>query len=198
MAPLNRRLLAIVGAAGAVLAVLWMQAPDTGPPVAAAPPPSAPSPAARRPALPVAVRPAGLPTEDLVDELPSGPPVRRPAPLPPIDPDQVFSPELRGVASAAVSRRELFQACWDRYGPSTPDPGYDGRLTVQITVSPAGDHGEVHTEVLNGPPEPAFQDCMAEVLADARFEAPDHDVSMIWPVPIVTDPRSPEGPPEPP
>jgi hypothetical protein len=42
--------------------------------------------------------------------------------------------------------------------------------------------------VVNGPSDPAFLDCMHGVMADAKFERPEHDFSMMWPVPIRTTP----------
>lgn len=199
---MNRPLLAVAVATGILGLVLMASlAPDTGPPVAPAvrtelpvealPPRPGARPNGARPneARATGVAPdEGLPVVELDDD-DAGllPPRRRPEALPPIDPDQVFPAELRGLASAAVSRREAYQACWDALGAAGGDADYSGRLTVRITVSPEDDRGVASTEVVNGPEDPGFQDCMAGVLSDAKFEAPAHDFTMMWPVPIRTE-----------
>ena len=199
---MNRPLLAVVVVTAMLgLALMASLAPDTGPAVGASPVPVVPRP---RPNLRQSPRPPGvanraasdadpndaLPAEDLGDEDAAfdGPqPFRQPEPVPPLDRDQVFTAELRGLASAAVSRREAWQSCWDRFASPLPDRGYDGRLTVKITVSASEGAGAARTEVVNGPEAPGFRDCMAGVMSDAQFEPPSHDVTMVWPVPIRTE-----------
>lgn len=170
--------LSIFAISAALLAGLLMRmtAPSTGEAIVT---PQAPAP--RPPIRPVRDLPARPPP---ARELPPGAPItRRPEPAPPPDPDQVFPIELKGLASAAVAQRPAWEACWQSYlGRSGGEPGYDGRLTVKITVYPDGEKGRPETELVNGPDDDAFYSCIEHVMDDTRFEAPDAPFSIMWPL----------------
>lgn len=188
---MNRPLLAVCTAAILAASLLaWSLSPDTGPP---------PQPAPRQASLD-APAPAALPAPapsppargPVAAHTPDRPLTRLPQPHPPVDPNQVFVADLKGLASAAVTRRERFVACWEQYRRQAADDGYDGRLTVKITVYPDGARGVPETEVVNGPQDAEFHDCMAGVMRDAKFESPgEAPFSMMWPVPISGETRTP-------
>jgi hypothetical protein len=178
---MNRPLLAVLACATlAAVLLAWSLAPDTGPAPSLPQPARSASPSGNPRSEPVAVRPASAPV------VPGRVPITREAnPMPPIDPDQVFVADLKGLATAAVSRRDYFGSCWDEYRSRVGDIPYEGRLTVKITVSPQGDQGVAETEVINGPDDDGFHACMARVMQDVPFESPgEAPFSMMWPVPI--------------
>lgn len=172
--------LAIFATSTALLATLLMRlfAPSTGEAIEA---PAAPPPRPRAAAPDVRdLPPRPPPARDLS---PGEPITRLPEPAAPPDPDQVFPIELQGLASAAVAQRPAWEACWRSYlGRSGGEPGYDGRLTVKITVYPDGESGRPETELVNGPDDDAFYSCIEHVMDDTRFEAPDAPFSILWPL----------------
>lgn len=187
-----------VAAAAVVLALVVMSAmaPDSGPAVA---PPSTPAPRATTAGSPPPPPPTrtvrlgaaddhqdgDLSPDDGFDEAAAGL-TRLPEPPKPPDPNQVFTADLQGLAGAAVSRREGLVKCIHSYQDATGDQGYDGRFTIKITVSPDGDRGAVSTDVVNGPDDAELYQCLDRVMGDAKFEAPDHPTSVMWPIPLVT------------
>jgi hypothetical protein len=185
----HQRLAGIGLLAGLAAGLLgWWLKPETGPQTTAPPPPAPPSAQLAAPvsaslsrgAEPAAPRAASAPV------VPGRVPITRQAdPMPPVDPDQIFVADLKGLATAAVARREYFGSCWDEYRSRVGDLPYEGRLTVKITVNPQGDRGVAETEVINGPDDDGFHACMAGVMRDAQFESPgEAPFSMMWPVPI--------------
>lgn len=181
---MNRGLIAASTAAVLSAGLLgWWFAPEVGPPVSLPPKPIIATEGVRAPTAPVR---APIPIEGISPrDLPPGTPITRtPSPPAPIDPNQVFDVDLKGLASAAVARHEEWQACWNEHLERAGEDSYDGRLTVKITVSPDGDRGQAETEIVNGPEDDAFDACIADVMADVKFVAPDVPFSMMWPLPI--------------
>ncbi|MEQ1506425.1 MAG: hypothetical protein ABMB14_29630 [Myxococcota bacterium] len=196
-----------VGCAALGVVGIGLLGPDGGPPTSPAPAAAAigtarpaPSTAAARAVGRVrgAMPASGAIPVDEGDDEPfdtRADPQRAPVPPPLLDPNQVYPSDLRGIATAALARRDGFVRCATDYraavaeanGPDG-DPGYDGRLTLKLTVTHgAGDRGISAAEVVNGPADAVFDACISAVMLDARFEAPDHDQSVMWPVPMPGD-----------
>lgn len=205
---LNRRTAAVALAAvlAAALAMIAF-APDTGPGIAPTRALAALSPPVARPiaAARSIAAPAPPPVVDVDGPLavPYDPdegrhPLRLDAPGSPIDPDQTFSGDLRGLASAAVSRREAFVACrqaaLNRMASDDAD-GYDpdaaggARFLLQIVVDT---EGHATADVLRGPEDAALAACVDEVIGTARFDPPETEQTMIWPV-VTTGLRGEDG-----
>jgi hypothetical protein len=146
-------------------------------PVVAVPAPAA-APA------PVAPAPAEVELTDdmLAEEVGRLPPAERlDGPESPIDPDQTFSGDLRGVVAAAVSRRERFVDCFDTVRLQDPeDPGYT-RFTLELTVAL---DGSADARVVTGPDDLETQTCVAQAMADAKFGPLAEQQSVTWTVPL--------------
>lgn len=186
----------VVGAVALGLALSGWLAPDVGPAVSlrAPPPPSdaPPTPADLTPPARALTRhpprPDGWEIVEFSEEdgdpeagaLPFG---RQVEPPPPVDPDQEFAPDLRGLASAAVTRRDDMVRCirsFEQRGGEVPD----GRFTIKVTVSPGDGAGVVSTEVVNGSDDVTLGDCLQLTMEDVKFASPEHDFSMMWPIPL--------------
>ncbi|MEQ1569837.1 MAG: hypothetical protein ABMA64_29645 [Myxococcota bacterium] len=90
---------------------------------------------------------------------------------------------LRGLASAAVTRRDDMVRCirsFEQRGGEVPD----GRFTIKVTVSPGDGAGVVSTEVVNGSDDVTLGDCLQLTMEDVKFASPEHDFSMMWPIPL--------------
>jgi hypothetical protein len=195
---MSRWMLVAAGSLALGLVLMVWMAPDTGPSVtlAAAPQPKVPAKVdrfERPPGFPPPPAPGTpplreLPTGDLDEYEPfiTPQPIRGPEDPKPTDPDQVFGADPHGLASAAVSRRGDMLDCVGAYQKRTGESGYEGRFTLKFTVSPADG---VSTEIVNGPEDPDLHGCLDAVMKGVQFERPDHDVSMMWPIPMVPTPE---------
>ncbi|MEZ4241110.1 MAG: hypothetical protein R3F59_34115 [Myxococcota bacterium] len=180
---------AVVAAAlglGALVMVLHDR--DTGPSIVPSKPPAVTLPAKAKAPRPQPVEPSEPPMLIEVDELPDldGPQPHPPAkrldgPGSPIDPDQTFTGDIAGIAAAALSRTDRFVDCLDAVRLADPeDEGY-GRLVLEVTVA---EDGTGDARVITGPDDAQTQTCMGRVMADARFEAPEAQQSVVWTVPL--------------
>jgi outer membrane biosynthesis protein TonB len=179
-----------VAVAAVVLAIglMLVLQPDAGPPVdpgaAVEAPRSDPATVQSPYSTPAAPRPYEIRPDGTIGPVP----FREAAPAPRVPKDYVFTSDARGVTSAALSRREDIVTCvtsyWSRSGG---ERGFGGRFTLEIAVEPEGDGTVVSTNVMNGPPDDALDDCVSAAMADAKFEQPPHRVVVRWPVPLPDD-----------
>lgn len=189
-----RAALVVVGLLAAVLLATWtLSAPDTGGPVVA-PPEPAPVAALPMPKVPPTPRrpTTRTPTEAELPDHPEGPEYepRQALPWEPPPLDREYRAASAGLAEAALARRDRFRDCWNAYlDRSGADPSV-GRFTIQMTVARVED-GEtvVDATVMNEDSDALLERCVADSVADARFEDPGMStLSIVWPVPIATLP----------
>lgn len=99
-------------------------------------------------------------------------------------PQPALSPaDTEGVASAALDRLDAIGACLlDEESAGRP---FDARPALSITIYAHDGIGRADAILLN-PDEhrPEAERCLAQVFADATFEPPDHDYTVVWPIPF--------------
>jgi hypothetical protein len=206
---MDRRLLlgVMVLAVALGLAGMSLLAPTTEPLTAARTPPPPTSTAPTDAASPRTDRTAAAASRvdpgpgpipiPIVVEGDTGTPIAAPPPreIPDVvfDLDQVYTADLTGLGAAALGRRDRILQCYGEYRQEFGE--IPGRLTLRMTVSRADDgEADVLTQMAaSHVGAEVFDDCMAEAMADATFEAPESgSVSMLWPVPMSGSERLPQ------
>lgn len=191
----------VVATALAVLLAVaaWtLSAPDTGGPVVVPPDPEPPVPVRPAPVghpLPRAAIAAPTPVDELPPGFPDHPegPEFEARPAQPWEPpalDKEYRAETRGLAEAALARRDRLRDCWNDYLDRVGAEEDLGRFTIQMSVE-RGDDGESSVEavVVNADSDPVLDRCVSDAVADARFADPGPArLSIVWPVPIPTLP----------
>ncbi len=162
---------------------LWTLSPDTGPDPVAPPPLELPEPVSRPAQVPdpaptaarAAPRPAPPPTPERAT-------IKAVGNYPPVDPNKVYDGQaLRGVAQAAMDRTPAVQDCYRKWAAEYGE--LDGRFTLNLTV-PANETQLRAILPYSYPEGGILEDCVNDVLGDARFTPPDADFTSIWPVPM--------------
>ncbi len=186
----------VAAGVGALLLVAYLAMPgaDGGPPPSLAPapvvsapePPPPPSPPPR-----IAPVPPGLDRPDLAALDPDA--EERPRPSEPWEPpplDRIYRAEARGLGEALLARRDHLRDCWGAFRErSAIGEEEAGRFTVELSVA-RGEPPEA--AIVSGASDAELEACVAEAVADARFEEPATGrVSIVWPVPIAALPGEP-------